>query len=138
MWTDKLKDFFLKDNLFLACGIVVAVILLVWFYGCESKVRSIDGSNQMVTRPELRAELDVFLAKAEVRFKQLDQMDQLKQTLLNSLALYAHTGTLNPLGVLSSILGVLGAGAIGDNVRKRKEITTLKNNSAVVAKTAPP
>lgn len=126
MSNNRIREFLLTNNLFISFGIVICLCLLVWFYGCESKVRSLDGSKSLVTRGELQAELDVFLERAEARYRQLDRQDMLKMTLLNHLALFAETGTVNPLGVVSGIIGILGTGAIADNVRVRKKASNSK------------
>lgn len=76
--------------------------------------------SQKVTRGELQAEIDYYLARAEVRFKNLDQQDQLKKLLLDNALIISQGGTLNPYGLVASIVTILGAGAAVDNVRRRK------------------
>lgn len=126
-----IHDFFFTNNLFISVGIVISLCLLIWFYGCESKVRSLEDPRVLVTRCELEIELeshlsqvetqlDLYIQKADIKFRRLDSLDQIKKTLLNFLALYAETGVINPAGIVSAIIGILGTGAIVDNIRVRK------------------
>jgi len=134
----KLLDF-LNHERYQVFAIAICVGLLIWFIGCESKVRSITDPSQMVTRNELVAEIDFYLANAEIRFADLDKQDELKQTLLDAALLYGQTGTINPLGLMATLAGVLGIGATVDNVRKRRDlrdtlsryVDDIKKNSTV-------
>lgn len=76
----------------------------------------------MVSRQELQLELDTYLATAEIRYKQLDQQDELKRQLLDYAVLFAEGGTINPVGAIFTIAALVGIGAEVDNIRKRKII----------------
>jgi len=91
----------------------------MWVYACDSTVPSITRPGTKVNRSDLKAELEYFLAQADIRFAQLDRQDELKQTLFEHTTLWATTGVINPLGVLLSIGALLGVGATADNVRKK-------------------
>ncbi len=108
-------------------AIILAAGLLFWAYGCESKVKALNGSLRSVTRAELAMELDLILAKAELRFADLDQQDRIKKVLFDNAMLYAQSGTINPFGVLTTLAGIIGLGATVDNVRKRKEIKKISS-----------
>ena len=95
---------------------------MLWILGCPSTVNSIQDPKRKVTRAELQAEIDYMLSIAEVRFKDLEKLDQLKKILFNSSVLLASGGTVNPIGVVTSIAAILGVGATVDNVRKRKKL----------------
>lgn len=103
---------------------IVALGLLIWFFGCESKVESVITPNKKVTRGELRIELDGIVDLIGLRATDLDKQDELKQLLLKNALLIAQGGTVNPVGVITTVAAVLGVGAAVDNVRKRKEIKT--------------
>jgi len=126
MW-EKIKTLFNHERYQMFAIIAVAQILL-WNYGCQSKVTSITSPDTFITLDELNGEVDLFLAKAESRYKQLDQQDQIKNTLFQNALTYAATGTLNPVALLTTLGSVLGIGAAADNVRKRKEIKRLTNS----------
>lgn len=113
---------FLKSNAGLAIAVALAMVLFAWTYGCESKVRSLTHDQLLVTRDELRFELDTLIRKAELKYEQLNQQDMIRQTIYNHLSLIAQTGTINPLGVVTALGTLLGIGATADNIRKRKII----------------
>lgn len=108
-------------------AIVIATTLLIWFYGCQSKVPSLLHPETQVTRQLLHMEIDNLLSMAELRYDQLDQQDLIKDALLQNALLVAAGGTLNPVAVITTIAGILGVGATVDNVRKRKVIKKLSN-----------
>lgn len=118
---DKLLAF-LNHERYQIVSTVLCLGLLIWFWGCESQVRSLVDSKIKINRDELTAEVDFFLASAEIRFKDLDRQDEFKQYVLDQALLYGQTGTLNPVGIVATLAGILGVGAIADNVRKRKVI----------------
>ncbi len=126
MW-DKIKQLFNHER-YQMIAIITVCQLLIWNYGCQSKVASIYDPNLTVTRGQLHIEVDTFLANAELRYKQLDQQDQLKNALFQSLVAYTATGGVNPAAMLTTIVGILGIGATVDNVRKRKEIKRLEKS----------
>lgn len=109
-------------------AVAIMIGLLIWFYGCESKVASLTNPGTQVTRAELKIELNTLLASAEYRYAQLDQQDKLKSMLIEHALLIGQTGAFNPYGLLAMLAGTIGIGATVDNVRKRVEIKTLKNN----------
>jgi len=113
---------FLNHERYQTVSVVVAACLLVWFWGCQSQVRSLTDPGVKVTRSELTAELDYLLSSAEIRFAELDKQDAFKKQVLDSAILYGQTGTLNPMGLIATLASILGVGAIADNVRKRKVI----------------
>jgi len=102
------------------------LFLLVWGTACESQVRSILRPDIPVTRAELTIEVESFLALAETRYQELDQKDQLKALFFDKLLLFTQTGAFNPVGIVPTLIGILGVGAIADNVRKRRVI---RNNN---------
>lgn len=131
MW-DKIKTF-LNHERYQTIAIVLVVGLLIWFIGCQSKVKSIVDPARNVTRPQLHAEVEYFLATAETKFADLDKQDEFKQLLLNNAIVFSQTGTINPYAILVTFAGIWGAGATADNIRKRK---ALKN--ALTDKTTEP
>lgn len=108
-------------------AIAISAMLLIWFYGCESKVPSIQNPKRNVTRAVFKMEIDSILQMAEYRYTQLDQQDAIKEALLTNALLVASGGAINPIAVVTSITAILGIGATIDNVRKRKVIKTLKS-----------
>jgi len=114
-------------------AIVLTLVALLWTYGCESTVRPLNGSPVKVTRAELETELNQFIALAEIRFRELDKQDEFKQILFNNAVIFAETGGINPLGVITSLAALFGIGATADNIRTRKKLAakTIEIESAV-------
>lgn len=126
---------FVRHNSGILGSIFLAVMMIVYAYGCQSVVVSLITPGQKINRDELVAEVDMFLARAESRFADLDRQDLVKETIFNSLTDFIKTGSVNPIGIITTITGILGAGAVVDNVRKRTHINTLKGGSANARKT---
>lgn len=121
---DKLKKYLLTET-GQSIAVIVILLLCVWIFGCQSKVRSLNGSLDEVTRVELKNELDHLLTVAESRFLELDRQDEIKQMIFNSALMMARGGSINPIGVMTTFGAILGLGATVDNVKKRKEIKKL-------------
>lgn len=123
---EKLKNFLNHERYQSIAGFLI-VIMLVWFYGCESKVASLTRANTQVTRGELNLEIQSLQGLADLRYDELDRQDLLKQTFIEQALITGQTGIINPYGVITMLIGTLGIGATVDNVRKRVEIKKLKN-----------
>lgn len=121
-WT-KIKDLFNHER-YQVIAVLATAAFLFWFFGCESKVQSLANPQVLITRASLEAEVDFYLAQAEIRFKDLDKQDEFKRLLVEKTLLVAEGGAVNPYGIIATILGILGIGATVDNVRKRNVIRT--------------
>lgn len=120
---------FIRHNQGMFIGVLLAIAVFTWTYGCESKVRSITNPIVIVNRGELQIEVDNFIAQAELRFADLDRQDQVKSTLFNTAIEFMQGGNVNPAAVAIVIGNILGLGAVIDNVRKRTLINTLKKDA---------
>lgn len=98
----------LKKNQRIIITTVLTIALSIWLYSCESQVKSLDGSGQLVNRAELQLELDTFMAKTEMRMADLDRQDAFRDLIVqNSMSLV--TGTpFDPLGLITAIAGIYG------------------------------
>ena len=117
---DKLKKFF-NHNRFEAIACLVVLFAWIWVFGCESEVSSIEDPGRKVTRVELSAEVEKYLAMADIRFARLDQQDELRTMLFRHGVTYASTGAINPIGMLTAFGSLFGVGALADNIRQRKK-----------------
>lgn len=120
---------FIRHNSGIVIGSFTIPLVVFFAYSCQSVVVSTIPGRGKISRPELIAEVDLFLAAAEAKFTDLDRQDMVKDTIFNSVAELAVGGTINPLGVAMVIANALGIGAVIDNVRKRTHINTLKGES---------
>ena len=118
----------LRHNEFLAVALVVVIAMTIWLVGCESKTESPLTPDQQVNRAELNMEIKVFKSKVEEAVKDLDQQDAFKQELFNIGIVMAQGGGVNPIGAGITLLGILGIGCCGDNLRKNTVIKTLQSS----------
>ncbi len=123
---EKIKKMF-RHNQFLTVALVVCLSLGFYLVGCDSTVRSPVNPETKVSRVELDAERDHTLAKFKFAYEDLAKQDIFKQKLFEIGLVAAQGGTINPVGVGISLLGILGIGAIADNKRKDTVIKTLQN-----------
>jgi len=121
---------FIRHNSGIFVGFVLLPFILIYAYSCQSVVISSLEPGRKVTRAELIAEVDFFLAQAESKIQDLDRQDLVKGTIFNSLVELAQGGTVNPAGIALVIGNILGLGAVIDNVRKRTFINTIKGDYA--------
>lgn len=123
----------IRHNQGVFVALIVCVVLLVWTYGCQSKVTSLLDPSKMVTAEELaleieeesarlQVELDSLLKRAELKQQEMYRMDLLKQKLFDFVAITVDGGTVNPAGVVALLFTVLGVGAVTDNRIKDKVI----------------
>ena len=122
----------ISHNQGIFAGVLLAVGLLVWTFGCVSVVKS-PISSKMVTRPELKlevelqvkqieAQLDRMQKQAALQFVSLDRQDTIKTKLYEFAALTTVNNTINPMGVITLIGTILGIGVGVDNRIKDKVI----------------
>lgn len=121
---------FIRHNSGIVIGSILAIGILAWSYGCQSKVVSITNTPVLVTRAELELEVDHFLKTAEIRFIELNLQDEFKQTFFAMAIEFMQSGKINPIAIALTIGNLLGLGAVVDNVRKRTLINTLKGVQA--------
>ena len=117
---------FIRHNSGIVIGSVLAIAILVWCFGCPSQVVSLSNPPALVTRAGLELEVDHFLKQAEMRFTELDQLDEFKRTIFAWAIDFMTTGKVNPLVIAITLGNILGLGAAVDNVRKRTLINTMK------------
>lgn len=138
---DKLMET-IRHNLGLSASIVLVIGLLIWFGGCESQVRS-PVSGKLVNRDtlvleyntevdKLEAEMNVLQARGELSEKDLDRQDALKQKLGSIGIALLEGGAVNPVGVATSLIALLGVGAVVDNRIKDRIIKTQKSNGKTI------
>lgn len=118
-------------------GVVLSVslsfMLMIWTFGCESKVASLLNPTKMVSSEELKLELNSevarlqldierMIATADLKLAHLAQLEAVKQKLFEFAAITADAKTVNPAGVVGLLFSMLGIGAVIDNRIKDKVI----------------
>lgn len=117
MNVEKLKELYRHNKPF-AIAIIIAIGLGIWFFGCESMTTSPFNPGQKVTREQLIIQIETYKRNVELAFTDLDKQDLFKQKLAEIGLAIAEGGTVNPAGVVMSLLGVLGIGAVASNRQK--------------------
>lgn len=117
---NKLKTVLNHERYEVIAGIVCVVLV---FYGisCDSKVRSNLDPDRKVSRDELSAEVELYMAETEQKFIALDRQDDFKVLLFDKVMIWTSTGVFNPMGILPAVFTVLGIGAVTDNARRRRD-----------------
>lgn len=124
----------IRHNIGAVVSLVLASVLIVWAYGCESQVKSLTGAG-LVTRDEMTVELNAEVRRLEAeidrlnetaiaRYTQLDRKDAIKAKLFDTMAIATQAGTFNSIG-LATLAGSLMA--IGLGVDNRIKGTVIKN-----------
>lgn len=129
-------------------ALIIVVLLLVWTFGCPSKVTSLIDDSKMVTAEELNLEiqsesarleneLDMLIKRGVLKKEELARKDAIKQKLFEFAAISAEGGGVNIPGLLATTFSVLGFGAVIDNRIKDKVIKNrplVNSRSSLVAR----
>ena len=99
---------------------ILICCICLWLFSCTSTVPSLNGSDRHVNAAQLQAEVNHFLAIAEDRFEQLDHQNKIKRLIFDTALIVSKGGSVNPVGILTTLAAIFGVGATVDNVRKRK------------------
>ena len=119
----------LNGERFTVICICVALFIIAWFGGCQPKVSSMIDPQRKVTRAVLLSEIDMIIAQAQDKLQTLDQKEALKKLINQQAILIGSTGQINWLGLLTSAAGIVGAGALVDNVKKGNRIKDLQKTN---------
>lgn len=122
----------IKDRPAIAIAIILCAAIIFYAYGCESKTRSLIDPERRVDRQELQNEIDNLINLSRIRFADLQRQDELKKLIFEQTVIVAQGGNVNPVGVLTSLMALLGIGFGVDDVRVRKaRKKDLKNYAAL-------
>lgn len=113
----KMKNL-LKNNWPKISAFLFAVLLLLWAAGCPATVSSPLNSNNQLTRAELQIELDMLLNTYQHKLSTLDQEERLRKLILQNALVIARAGSVEPLSILTTLLGFYGAGSIAASTGK--------------------
>jgi len=117
---------YLKQKATLIIPLIVCAGIIWFAYGCEPKTRSLVQPNLKVTGNELSIELETLVRIYNLRIDDLEKQEAFKQWFFNQAAEVVETGQVNPIGVLTSLLSVLGIGVGADNLRVRKKLKNVR------------
>ncbi len=125
MFTERVKEA-VRHNLGLSITGLLAIVMAIWLVSCASVVKS-PISEGMVTRSELSIEYDAIMSKILLAEADLDRQDALKAKVTEVAFTLAEGGTLNPIGIATSLISLLGIGAAVDNRIKDRIIKSIKS-----------
>jgi predicted small lipoprotein YifL len=119
-------------------SILLALLLLVFLIGCQSKAPSMLDPDEQVTKSvleeefkflsaQINADIDMLRIEYQKRLEEIARKEQLKAAFSEAAAVMSRSGEMNPIGIVTLILAVLGVGSIADNRKKDGIIKGLKN-----------
>jgi len=123
----------IRHNQAIAVSMIIVTGLMIYTFGCESKVTSLLDDAKMVTAAELQLEIDVIgnrleseldtlIKRGKLKFEELARKDEIKQKLLDLALITKDAGKINPAGIVGLIFSIVGIGAGIDNRLKDKVI----------------
>jgi len=98
-------------------GYLICIGVMFYVYACEPKTKSLTNNGTLVTEPELQAELDHFIATAEIRFASLERQRKLRQLVLNNALVVVEGQPFNPVGLITGILALYGTAQAAKNTK---------------------
>lgn len=115
---------YIKKNIQWIISVNVAIFVITYAYGCEAKTQSLIYPDKKVPISEIVTELELLERKATIAFADLERQDRIRDIVLNQSLIIAQGGAVNPIGVIMSVMAILGLGVGADDIRLRKKIKT--------------
>lgn len=112
----------MQNKLHIILPVILAGCLLIYAYGCEPRTGSLLTAGEKVNRRQLMSEIEMLEYKLEKGIADLDQQQRIRDLIFQQGLIIAQSGGVNPVGLITALMSVLGVGAIADDVRLRKKI----------------
>ncbi len=112
---------FLTDKFTFVIAGVISIVFLFYIFSCEPTTRSMLDPTRKVTRLELTSEAELLMAKFQVKVNELDRQSDLRNFILQQTLVVAQSGTINPIGIVTGLLAIMGIGATADDIRLRRQ-----------------
>jgi len=109
--------------------VLVTIGFVIFMYGCEPKVKSLNHSGQFVTRAELQLELETLMTLAEIRVADLDRQQALRNLILQNALILAAGQPLNPVGILTAVAALYGIGTASKNITQTVKTAVKKKDN---------
>lgn len=130
---DKIKTF-VRHNSGLVGGVVICAMLLVWS-GCQVTTENPFNPGEKITVQELDAAVNLYVTKVSAAYDDIEKQEAIRAAILEAGLAYAGGGGIDPLGIASTLMGILGLGAIYDNRKKDAVIVSKTNALAALSST---
>jgi len=111
----------LKDKWPFVISAICCAGFALYAFGCQPKTKSLIQPDRKVNRSELNIEIDMLLAQYENRVADIERQEQLKNFIFEQTLVVAQGTTPNPVGIITALFAILGAGATADDVRLRRQ-----------------
>lgn len=98
----------LKKHWPVMLAMALGVFMIYFGYGCESRTQSLNTENKQVNREELQMELETLMSLAQIRKLDLDKQDRIRTIILDNALILIEGSQVNPLGIITGILGLYG------------------------------
>ncbi len=112
----------MKKNLHLILPVLAACLLLLYAYGCEPRTASLLTAGEKVNRQQLLTEFEMLEYKLDMSIASLDQQQRIRDIIFQQGLIIAQSGGVNPVGIITALMSLIGVAAVGDDVRLRKKI----------------
>ena len=116
----------IKKNSTLMITFLFTAGLLVYVYGCEPKVQSLNSSHTLVNRQELQLELNHIINMAQLRMVDLDKQEELRTIILQNALILVQGQPFNPIGLITAAAAVYGIAQGGSNITRVVKTKTNK------------
>ena len=113
---------YIKANLHFIITAAILLLLLYYIVGCEPTAQSMLDSDKQVTGDILMQEFKLIAATYEKRIADIELQQKIRNMLLQESLTLANTGQLNPIGIITSLMSILGVAATADAVRSRNRL----------------
>ena len=120
----------LNENHWYIIAAIIICALLIWLFGCQSRVPSLISPDKKVTREELTNESQFLLAQIKTKMLVLDRQDEVKKLIMDQASIFSQTGSFNPMGLLNTLVSV---GAISFGLHKNQKLNAIKKNPPAAA-----
>lgn len=120
-----------KHNHAVLVAIMICVALVGWGYGCEPSTRNPRNHNEQVTRSQLNTEVKIYAEEIACAYTDLQKQEEVRAAILNAGLAYSQGQGVSIIGLISTLSGILGVGAVVDN--RRKDVVIKSKTNAIVA-----
>ena len=96
--------------------ILITIGLVLYLYGCESTVKTLNGTGERVNRQQLQLELETYIATAKIRLASLDKQDEFRSIVLQNALILVQGQPFNPIGIISAVAAVYGIAQGSSNI----------------------
>lgn len=123
----KLLKMLFNHERYQSISVILTLIFVIFLASCDPQAKSLIDPGKKISRLELDGEIALLQARIDTELKSLEQQEAIRTLLLNLAATAARTGTFPFTEAILGAVGMLGTGAVIDNVRKRRDVTKLEN-----------